>query len=946
MAEPDWIRIQELFHRATELKEPERTSFLARACEDNIEERRLVEKMLERDAGPLRLLDAEPGQLATLLIDAPDDLPQRVGPYVVDRLIGRGGMGVVVLAERPDLPRKVALKLLRDRWLGSDAIQRFKREQAVLARLQHPNIARLLNAGTADDGTPYLTIDYVDGEPVTEYCAARGCSIDEKLALMVDVCEAVRYAHQNLVVHRDLKPSNIFVDRQGHIKLLDFGIAKLLEDEQHDPNTVTSNRLMTPTYASPEQLAGQPVTTATDIYSLGVVLYELLTGKRPHDLEGRSATEALRVLTEEAPKRPSTMADSESDRRELKGDLDNVLLKALQRDPLARYASVEAMSADIQRHLKGFPVEAREATAAYRARKFVFRHKIGVAIAGGIAVLLVAFAAAIMIQRSETARERAHATREAARAERTADFLMGLFEANDPAQALGDTVSVRQLLDRGIEQAEALGDQPTLQAETYDVIGRVYRSLGQNDRAIDLLKRAAEIRRRDPGSVEEDLAATLRSLSETYASSGSIDEAVQSADEALEISRRISTPPSDDIAQGLNSLGIALTAAGRYAEADSVLQLSYDQMDALQAGDSKESIQVLANRLAVLQYEGRHDLAEEIGRGVLRWRRQNLPPNHPETAEAVDYLAVILRNLGKYDEAKPLYEEALAIKIAVFGPVHPSTAASILNLAIFHGSQGHYEQAEPYFKRAVDAYTAAYGAESPRTAFTMNMYAVLLNRTGRYEEAVVLMQRALAIQREKLGPTHPSTISTEVNLGGTLCNMGNFAQGVALLRQTAKRHLEALGEANPRYAEVLSILGLFESQAGDFAQGVEDAMKGLRITRNALGDDSQKTALRIGFLGRAMLAGDNYAGADSVLTEAYARYVRHGAADDPSAVAMTDAMGQVKTNLGEYAEADSLLRAAYRVRLDRLGPEHPWTQETAKHIRELYRAWGRAAPEL
>ena len=427
MAEPDWTRIQDLFHQACELDEPERSAFLDEACGDREDERRLVEKMLESDAEPPDLLRAEPGQLATLLIDRTDDLPERIGPYAVERLIGRGGMGIVVLAERPDLPRKVALKLVRDRWVGSEAARRFKREESVLARLQHPHIARLLDAGTTDDGTPYLTMDYVDGKPVTEYCDEFELSIDQKLALMIDVCEAVRYAHQNLVVHRDLKPSNILVDEAGRIKLLDFGIAKLLEDENEDPDTLTSNRLMTPLYASPEQLAGQPVTTATDVYSLGVVMCELLTGRRPYDLEGRSATEALRVLTEEAPKRPSTMAGSESERRRLKGDLDNILLKALQRDPAARYASMEAMLADIQRHLKGFPVDAREATVPYRLRKFLSRHKVGAGIAIGIAILMAAFGTTIVIQRSETTRERDRAERQTARAERTADFLMGLF---------------------------------------------------------------------------------------------------------------------------------------------------------------------------------------------------------------------------------------------------------------------------------------------------------------------------------------------------------------------------------------------------------------------------------------------------------------------------------------------------------------------------------------
>ena len=821
MPDADFDRLQDLFYRAIELEGEELTTFLDQHCGGEAE-RALLVRMLEADNDPPKVFSADSAQLADSMMDDTPKLPERVGPYLVDRLIGRGGMGVVVLADDVELRRKVALKLLRDRWFGSEAARRFKREQVTLARLQHPNIARLLDAGSTEDGTPYLTMDFVEGVPITEYFARRPHAISDKIELFVEVCEAVRYAHQNLVVHRDLKPSNILVDRDGHAKLLDFGIARLLAEDD-DPATVTSNRMMTPAYASPEQLAGSGVSTSSDVYSLGVILFELLTGRRPHELEGKTATEALRVLNGEPAARPSSVVDGDSLRRKLRGDLDNVVLKALEADPRDRYASVEALLVDLRRYLDGFPVEAREASAVYRARKFVRRHRVGVGVAAGIAVLLVGFGVTVSVQQALTARERDRAEQAAARAERTTDFLIGLFEAADPSQALGDSVTAKVLLERGIEEAKTLGD-PELQAETFDAVGRVYQSLGQSEQSIALLEEAVRLRR---GLAGADIASTLRSLAEALANAGRGDEAVGVAQEAFEIGRSAATPPSLPSARGLRTLGVALAADGQFSRADSVLRLSHAEMFALWEEDRQESIQVLADRVSVLEEEGHHAAAEGLAREVLSWRRENLAANHPQTAEAIDGLAVILRNLARFDEAEPLYEEAVAIKRRVYGPSHPSTAASILNLAIFHGIQGHYGDAEPHFLEAVESHEAAFGPDSPRTARTTTMYAILLDRTGRFDEASMLYDQAFKIQRSKLGEMHPSTIGTQFSLGTTLCNNRRYDEGLPIVRGAVTAYREAMGVDNPRYADALTVLGYQEAMAG-LASGPSRGARGLR----------------------------------------------------------------------------------------------------------------------
>ena len=348
--EPDWNLIQAIFDEAVELPDEERAAFLEERCPD-AGMREIVARLIEQDDSPSTLLDAKSEALSTLLPEDREPTPERVGPYEIESRIGAGGMGLVLLARRPDLPRQVALKLVRERWISDDTRKRFEREQAVLARLQHPHIARLLDVGTSEDGSPYLTMDFVDGAPITEYCDAKGLSATERLELFLDVCSAVQYAHQNLVIHRDLKPSNILVTEDGTVKLLDFGISKLLEADD-DLGQTASNRLMTPSYASPEQLSGQAVATAADVYSLGIILHELLLGKRPYENDD-GTSEASAVLTRDEPSIPSLAILDESERRRIAGDVDSILLKALQKDPARRYVSVDALGQDIRRHLNG-----------------------------------------------------------------------------------------------------------------------------------------------------------------------------------------------------------------------------------------------------------------------------------------------------------------------------------------------------------------------------------------------------------------------------------------------------------------------------------------------------------------------------------------------------------------------------------------------------------------
>src|SRR5262245_8366923 len=494
-ADPD--RVARIFGEALERPAAERRAFLDAACASAPELRAEAESLLaahEQAGGFLDEIDTA-REAALLDATAEPEPPEgrRVGPYRLLREVGRGGMGVVYLAERVEggFEQRAAIKLVK-RGMDTDAIlRRFLRERQILAGLEHASVARLLDGGVTDDGHPYFAMEYVDGEPLTVYCENRQLGIEARLRLFEEACRAVQHAHGKLVVHRDLKPSNMLVTGEGRLKLLDFEIAKLLtEDDDATAITLTQvgTRVLTPDYAAPEQVRGEPVTTATDVYALGVVLYELLAGRLPHGGERRSLGEMARAICEEEPRAPSMAAAAQPRRaRELRGDLDTVVLKALSKEPSRRYASAEALAEDIRRFLSGHPVRARRDTVGYVVTKFVRRHKVGVAAATVAVLSLLLGLAGTAWQAAVAARERDRARLEAERAEKVKEFLVGLFKASDPAESTGEAITARELMDRGAERIEKeLAGHPSLQAELFEIVAGISHELGRYEQARSL----------------------------------------------------------------------------------------------------------------------------------------------------------------------------------------------------------------------------------------------------------------------------------------------------------------------------------------------------------------------------------------------------------------------------------------------------------------------------
>jgi serine/threonine-protein kinase len=708
-----------------------RTSFLDDACRDDPGLRTEVVSLLERGLAP--------GRFDALVerYTAPDTLepalPERVGAYRPIRLIARGGMGTVLLAERAlgDFDQRVAIKLLPTGTVA-DLRSRFLAERRILARLQHPNIARLLDGGTTDDGRPYLVMELVEGEPLTEFCDRQRLSVAERLRLFLDVCAAVTYAHANLIVHRDIKPANVLVSAPAPdsdrpvVKLLDFGISKLLDDDAgspRPPRTRPGLRLMTPDYAAPEQVRGEPVTTATDVYQLGVLLYELLSGRRPHRVSSLVGHHVERVVCDEIPPRPSQAVarqpggdigraratTSERLGRRLAGDLDTIVLRALTKEPERRYPSVDALAEDIRRHVDGRPVKARPDTLAYRARKFVGRNMLAVAAASAVGLLVATLVVSTAMQNGRVARERD-------RAEQAASFLIDLFEDLEPVQARGSTVPARDILDRSVVRVRSeLADDPLLQARLLGALGGVYQLRGHFAQAEPLLREATSLRVEHLDADHPDIADSRYALADLLAETGRHAEGEELLASALDVYRDTYGSRDPRVAAVRMDIALARRAAGDLAGADTLLSGAVDLLRSSTAS--------------------REDLAT-----------------------ALLYLGKVRLEQGDMIGAEPLIEEALSLRRELFGEDHPTVANAIDGLGELSFARADFDGAERAFRHALSIRRRLFPDDHTDVAVSLENLGITLRRQGRTEEADRLLRDALDVLRPELGDEHPLVV--------------------------------------------------------------------------------------------------------------------------------------------------------------------------------------------
>ena len=791
--EERWSDVAPLLDDALDREPAERAAFLERECSGDPRLRNAVARMLRACDDSEGFLEdaaapeyAAPVVAASLTVTDPPITPdtalvgRRVGPYRIVREAGRGGMGIVYLAERADdhYQQRVALKLMG--WstlLVADGplAQRFREERQILASLEHPGIARLLDGGVTDDGVPWFAMEYVEGTAIDRYCDGHGLTIRERLGLFCDVCDAVAYAHRNLIVHRDLKPSNLLVTEQRMVKLLDFGIAKLLKptDSGDALPTQTAVRALTPEYASPEQISGDRVSTSSDVYSLGVILYELLAGRRPYGNDRRGAHDIEQAVLTDHTAPPSTAATSDRVRRALRGDLDAIVLTAMRKETERRYASADQLAADVRRHLLGLPVTARRDGRAYRAGKFVRRHRVGVAVTTLAALVLFGFGILTAMQSAELRVQAQRIALERDRAQQVSGFLVSLFRTADPFAGAGPRTTVREVLDSGAARVDReLSEQPELRAELLRAMGLSYMSLGLSADARRLLERAVAIPHQAIIDGEPHEVSVRHSLAQVLQELGEYPAAESLYRDVLAWRRRQLPPGHRHIARTLTTLATVVASQGRYVEAEALVREALAIDRAARPEDPRSVSQSLNNLGNILLRQRRYVAAESVHREAYALRHDFVGDDNAETANSLVNIAAALGGQERFEEASSLYTRALAVKRARLGPRHVDVATDEAGYARLLHLAGNDLAAERLYRQSIATHRTSRPDGHPRTAVAMLGLGELLLARGDARAAEPYIREAVRSFRAALPPTHPDVARATKVLTDCLARLG------------------------------------------------------------------------------------------------------------------------------------------------------------------------------
>jgi serine/threonine-protein kinase len=895
-----WQEVRSLFGAALERAPQEWPAWLDAACGGDAALRDEVRSLLaaHREGGSLL---PEPGPPS-----ADPLIGQQVGPYEVQQRLGGGGMGVVYLAARVDgqFRKRVALKVLKPGMDSEEILRRFRMERQILAALDHPNIARLLDGGTTERGLPFFAMEYVEGRPIHEYCGQEGLPVRARLELFRTVCAAVQFAHQNLVVHRDLKPANILVDADGTPKLLDFGIAKLLNPElaaQTLALTAAGIQPLTLEYASPEQIRGGHITTASDVYSLGVVLYELLTGRHPHRGDGCTVEEMVRRVTEVEPAAPSS-AVPPRESRGLAGDLDCIVLTALRKEPRHRYPSVERLSEDVRRFLVGLPILARKATLRYRAGKFARRHRLGVAVASTLAAAVFLFGAGmgVLAFRLEQARQRAEQERQ--RAEQVTAFLTGIFEVSDPWKSSGETVTARAILDTGARRVGTdLRDQPEVQADLMETLGTIYQRLGLPDRARPLLEGSLAIRQQRLGEDDPKVADALSILANVQEDKGEFQAAIGLVQRALAIRRSHYGQRHESVARSLHDLGL------------------------------------------LFQRQGNLAVAEENLRAALALHRSLPKTSRRDLADSLNGLGTVLWEQGRYGQAEKVAREALTLRREVFGRDHVEVAATLNLLAKILAASGKWSQAEALFRETLATRQRLYQGDHPRVAESLNNLGALLRDCGRPDEAEPLFRKALAMRRKFFGDEHLSVATTLENLGWLALGRGDLAEAALLHRQSLGIRTRMLGGKHRLVSDSLVAIATIQVRQGYFDEAEAALREALAIRREVLGNQHLQVAMNLESLSTLLSLRDRAHEAEEIVQEALS-IVQSMQPVVPEHVAEAErVLANCLAAQGRYTEAEPLLRRSVETLKAHAGESAPTTQQALADLVALNLARSRSA---
>lgn len=877
--QPDRFRqIDALLDTLLDLPVEEHDAYVVRATVADAEMGDELRRRLEAYRSSVDFLEHPALELAAPLLQAARDAAsatsaasrvERVGPYRIVRELGSGGMGTVFLAVRDDgqFEQRVALKVIRHALAHTPGlVARFLEERRILAVLEHPGIARLLDGGVTEDGAPWFAMEYVDGEPLDQYCDARALSVEQRLTLFASVCTAVQYAHQHLVVHRDLKPSNVLVTSDGAVKLLDFGIAKLLDplDALDADAPRTEWQAMTPEYAAPEQVRGGPVTTQTDVYSLGVMLYALLAGRRPYEVRGLSPAEMERIVCEVDPSPPSSALHYR-----LHADIDAIVMQALRKEPARRYASTTELLDDLSRFRTMRPVLARPDSVGYRLKKFTLRHRVALGVA---AALVILFAGAFARERVLLGR----AELEVRKSRAVEAYVVGIFDGSDPfsdGASPGRELTARSLLDRGARRVgEELAAQPEVEAEMRGVLSRVYTNLGAYDEAesqarlslqrrtalhgandvsvadatdqlglvllrrdvLDsaerLLERGLSARRSLLDPNDPAIAESLDHLSELYQQKDDYDRALGLSREALDLRRRVFGENDTRYASNLVDVALVLWRKGSYAEAEPILRQGLSIQQRRIGENAPATAMALHNLAQLLEMRGDFTGAESFYRRALAAKRASLGSAHPSISINLNNLGRMLATqMERADEAEPLIREALAMDRAVFGETHAYVAASLNNLALVLRLKGDLEEAERVGRQSLAVNRSLFTGDNTSIALDLNDVGGVMHLRGNLDGAIAFFRESRAQWSHLVGPTHLNTLTVSQNLARALREHGDTREAEQIFREVATGTDSSQGRQRPVY--IGARIGLGRALA---AQGRPDEARDVLVPAVAM----------------------------------------------------------------------------------------------------------------
>jgi serine/threonine-protein kinase len=963
-SDPDrWRRLEALFEQALAQPDNERAAWIAKAADADAALRAELEELVAADAGhgaiDRAVANAAHGLLGAQTSATETSLYGRhFGPYRIVRELGRGGMGQVYLAERDDAQYRgqVAIKLLPS--TASARLQRrFRTERQVQADLQHPGIARLLDAGTSDEGEAYLVMEYVDGLPIDVYCREHRLPVAERLRLVTELCDAVQFAHRNLIVHRDIKPSNVLVTAEGTPKLLDFGIAKLIDPDRVSAlalhKTAELTRILTLDAASPEQLRGEPATTATDVYALGALLYRLLTGRGAHSATATDPITLSHAILANEPPRPSLAAlepllgDREAGAgvidfaaelcttperlsRALRGDLDTILLKALRKEPARRYASAAELADDLGRHLQRRPVLARGDSAGYLVRRFLARHSRAVASAAVGVAAMIALTGFYTVQLAD---ERDRAQREARRAEEVSAFLTELFEGATPEESLGEWVGARELLDLGAARIEQdLASEPAVQAALMRVIGSAYAALGLLDPAAALLERALAVRENLGGPADALLGDVLHALGHLRATQGRFGEGEALLSRALTTRLALHGELHPDIAE--THLAFASLHAGWLAfdEGEAHVDAADAVLARLPSPDPEVVISARVGRAQLEQHRGRFDEALAGYREALALRTATSGADHPATLNVRTSLAQVLNNAARFSEAETIHRELLEVRRRVLPAGHPAIAVTLSSLATALKSQGRSAGAEPFEAEALSIWRAAHRGDHPQIVVGLNNLANLRHDLGDLDGALTLHQEALAMNRRLHGDDHPILANNYTNLAALEFDRENYTEALALYRRTLDLDRAAFGDEHPYISHDMQGIGNALTRLGRLEEAETTLREALSLSSRSPGPEHPQTAQLKRDLGIALARQDRCDEAEDLLRRALVR-LEEAMPDDPWQVALTRAsLGGCLLALGQPEAGEPLLQAGYERMVELRGAGH----SLARLIRALF----------